>query len=79
MKTIWGNDERFVDKYLSDSPGYYTTGDSGFIDENGFFNVISRLDDIINVAAHRLSLYQLEEVLISNDNIVEAAVVSRRD
>jgi len=79
MMTLWGNDERFVKKYLSDSPGYYTSGDAGFIDEEGYVHVMTRLDDVINTAGHRLSTYQMEEVLINNDNVVEAAVVSRLD
>lgn len=57
MLGIWGSDERFIEKYLADSPGYYTTGDAGFIDEKGFFNVLARLDDVINTAGHRLSTY----------------------
>lgn len=79
MMTLWGNDERFIKKYLSDSPGYYTSGDAGFIDEEGYVHVMTRLDDVINTAGHRLSTYQMEEVLINNDNVVEAAVVSRLD
>jgi propionyl-CoA synthetase len=57
MLTIWGDDERFTRKYLVDSPGYYTSGDAGFIDEDGYVNVMTRLDDVINTAGHRLSTY----------------------
>ena len=79
MMTLWGNDERFVKKYLSDSPGYYTSGDAGFIDEDGYVHVMTRLDDVINTAGHRLSTYQMEEVLINHPDVVESAVVSMLD
>jgi len=79
MLTLWENDERFCQKYLSDSPGYYTSGDAGYIDEQGYVHVMTRLDDVINTAGHRLSTYQMEEVLIAHPDIVEAAVVSRQD
>ena len=77
--TLWGNDARFVEKYLSDSPGYYTSGDAGYIDEEGYVHVMTRLDDVINTAGHRLSTYQMEEVLIDHPDVVEAAVVSKMD
>jgi len=64
---------------MSDSPGYYTSGDAGFFDEEGYVHVMTRLDDVINTAGHRLSTYQMEEVLISHSDIVEAAVVSKLD
>jgi len=57
MMTLWGNDQRFTDKYLTDSPGYYTSGDAGFFDEEGYVHVMTRLDDVINTAGHRLSTY----------------------
>lgn len=79
MMTLWGNDERFIEKYLSDSPGYYTSGDAGFIDQEGYVHVMTRLDDVINTAGHRLSTYQMEEVLINHSDIVESAVVARLD
>jgi propionyl-CoA synthetase len=64
---------------LSDSPGYYTSGDAGYFDEEGYLHVMTRLDDVINVAAHRLSTYQMEEVLINHKDVVEAAVVANLD
>ena len=69
----------FQKKYLSFSPGFYTSGDAGFFDEEGYLHVMTRLDDVINVAAHRLSTYQMEEVLIQHNEVVEAAVVSNTD
>lgn len=55
MLGIWGNQEAFLDKYLRDNPGYYTTGDAGYFDEEGYLHVMTRLDDVINTAGHRLS------------------------
>lgn len=66
MSTLWNNDEAFVNKYMSESPGYYVSGDAGYFDEDGYLNVMSRLDDIINTAGHRLSTAAMEEVLISH-------------
>ena len=79
MMTLWGNDAKFIEKYLSDSPGYYTSGDAGFYDKEGYLHVMTRLDDVINTAGHRLSTYQMEEVLINHSDIVESAVVSMQD
>ena len=79
MMTLWGNDQKFIEKYLSDSPGYYTSGDAGFFDEDGYCHVMTRLDDVINTAGHRLSTYAMEEVLLNHDDVVESAVVSRLD
>ncbi|MEC7208525.1 MAG: AMP-binding protein, partial [Pseudomonadota bacterium] len=63
LPTLWRNDQRFVDSYLSAFEGYYATGDAGYIDEDGYIFVMSRTDDIINVAGHRLSTGGMEEVL----------------
>lgn len=63
MLTLWGNDEAFVEKYLTETPGYYTTGDAGLIDENGYLHIMTRVDDVINTAGHRLSTGRLEEVI----------------
>jgi propionyl-CoA synthetase len=79
MLTLWGDDSKFTMKYLADSPGYYTSGDAGYVDEEGYVHVMTRLDDVINTAGHRLSTYQMEEVLIDHPDIVEAAVVSKMD
>lgn len=79
MSTLWGNDEAFVQKYLSDTPGYYTTGDAGLIDEHGYLHIMTRVDDVINTAGHRLSTGRLEEVVNEHDMIVESAVVGYYD
>jgi propionyl-CoA synthetase len=55
MLTLWGNDQAFIEKYLSDTPGYYTTGDAGMFDENGYLHIMTRVDDVINTCGHRLS------------------------
>lgn len=79
LLTVWGDPKRFRSAYLDQFPGYYTTGDSGFIDEDGYVYVMGRTDDVINVAGHRLSTGALEEVLIMHDAVAEAAVVGVRD
>ncbi|KAL4481347.1 hypothetical protein ABPG72_010500 [Tetrahymena utriculariae] len=79
MLTLYNNDQAFIQKYLSDSPGYYLAGDSGYFDETGYLNVMARIDDIINTAGHRLSTAAMEEALLKHPNIVEAAVVAQVD
>lgn len=79
MLTLWGNDEAFIQKYLSDVPGCYTSGDAGFFDENGYLNIMTRIDDVINCSGHRLSTGNLEEVINSHDLVVESAVVGWTD
>lgn len=79
MLTLWGNDEAFILKYLSDTPGYYTTGDAGMIDEHGFLHIMTRVDDVINTAGHRLSTGRLEEVINDHPDVVESAVVGHVD
>lgn len=75
MLTLWGNDDAFVKKYFSDSPGYYTTGDAGYFDENHYLHIMTRVDDVINTAGHRLSTGRFEEVINEHELIVESAVV----
>lgn len=60
MLTLYNNDEAFIKKYLEDTPGYYTSGDAGYFDNDGYLNVMTRLDDIINTAGHRLSTASME-------------------
>lgn len=60
MLTLYNHDEAFIDKYLAETPGYYTTGDAGYFDDDGYLNVMTRLDDIINTAGHRLSTASME-------------------
>ena len=63
MLTLWGNDDAFIEKYLLDTPGYYTTGDAGFKDEKGYIHIMTRMDDVINTCGHRISTGRLEEVI----------------
>ena len=79
LPTLWHNDEGFKKSYLARFPGYYNTGDAGFIDEDGYIFIMSRTDDIINVAGHRLSTGGMEEVLASHPDIAECAVVGVAD
>jgi propionyl-CoA synthetase len=79
LLTLWNADERFVASYLSQFPGYYTTADAGYVDEDGYVYVMSRTDDIINVAGHRLSTGGMEEVLASHPDVAECAVVGVHD
>ena len=77
--TLWNADDRFVASYLSQFPGYYMTADAGYMDEDGYVYVMSRTDDIINVAGHRLSTGGMEEVLASHPDVAECAVVGVYD
>jgi len=79
MKTLWGNDQAFIDKYLTETPGYYTTGDAGIKDAEGYVHIMTRVDDVINVAGHRISTGRLEEVINEHESIVESAVVAYND
>ena len=79
LPTLWENDAGFVDSYLSAFPGYYSSGDAGYVDEDGYVFVMSRTDDIINVAGHRLSTGGMEEVLASHPDVAECAVVGAAD
>ena len=76
---LWNARERYVETYFSAYPGYYETADAGFIDENGYVFVMSRTDDIINVAGHRLSTGAMEEVLTHHPDVAECAVVGVAD
>ena len=79
LSTLWGNDERFVSSYLSAFPGYYATGDSGYIDENGYVFVMGRTDDVINVSGHRLSTGQMEQIVATHPDVAECAVIGVND
>merc|ERR1719264_2446061 len=79
MTTLYNNDARYESAYLSEFPGYYSAGDAGFRDANGYLHIMSRTDDIINVAAHRLSTGALEEVCCEHADVVECAVVGTKD
>jgi propionyl-CoA synthetase len=79
LPTLWNNEEGFKKSYLSEYPGYYQTSDAGYKDEDGYLWVMSRTDDIINVAGHRLSTGGMEEVLASHPAVAECAVVGVSD
>ncbi|MBT3225719.1 MAG: propionyl-CoA synthetase [Deltaproteobacteria bacterium] len=79
LPTLWHNDEGYVKTYLDEFPGYYKTADAGFIDEEGYVFVMSRTDDIINVAGHRLSTGAMEEILTDHPDVAEAAVLGVDD
>ena len=79
LNTLWGNRKRFHDAYLTRFEGYYLTGDAGVVDENGYLWVMSRIDDVINVAGHRLSTGALEEALASHADVAECAVIGVYD
>jgi propionyl-CoA synthetase len=79
LPTLWQHDEWFKQSYLSQFPGFYETADAGFLDDDGYIYVMSRTDDIINVAGHRLSTGGMEEVLSSHKNVAECAVIGIAD
>ncbi len=79
LPTLWNADERFVESYLSEFPGYYKTADAGFIDADGYVYIMGRTDDIINVAGHRLSTGGMEEVLAGHPAVAECAVIGVAD
>ena len=79
LNTLWGNRKRYHDAYLSRFEGYYLTGDAGVMDEEGYLWVMSRIDDVINVAGHRLSTGALEEALASHPDVAECAVIGVED
>ena len=76
---LWNAEERFRSSYLKAFPGYYETGDAGYIDEDGYIFVMSRTDDVINVAGHRLSTGAIEEVLAAHEDVAECAVIGVAD
>jgi len=79
LPTLWNADDRFRQAYLTRYPGYYLSGDAGYIDEDGYIFIMSRIDDIINVAGHRLSTGGMEEVLASHPAVAECAVIGVAD
>jgi propionyl-CoA synthetase len=79
LPTLWNNDAGFEKSYLSTFPGHYLTGDAGYVDDDGYVYIMSRVDDIINVAGHRLSTGGMEEVLASHPDVAECAVVGVAD
>ena len=76
---LWNAEDRFRKSYLNHFPGYYETGDAGYIDEDGYLYIMARTDDVINVAGHRLSTGAMEEVLAGHDDVAECAVIGVAD
>lgn len=79
LPTLWGDDDRYIASYLSAFPGYYLTGDGGYLDEDGYLFVMGRTDDVINVAGHRLSTGAIEAVLADHPSVAECAVIGVAD
>ena len=79
LPTLWGDDARFEASYLCEHPGYYLTGDGGYLDEDGYLYVMGRIDDVINVAGHRLSTGPIEAVLAAHPAVAECAVIGVAD
>ena len=79
LPTLWNAEARFRKSYLDHFPGYYETGDAGYIDEEGYLYIMARTDDVINVAGHRLSTGAMEEVLASHPDVAECAVIGVAD
>ena len=79
LPSVWGNHERFLAGYLEQFPGYYTSGDGGYKDDDGYVFIMGRTDDVINVAGHRLSTGEMEEVLAGHPAVAECAVIGIND
>ena len=79
LPTLWNAENRFRKSYLEHFPGYYETGDAGYVDEDGYLYIMARTDDVINVAGHRLSTGAMEEVLASHPAVAECAVIGVAD
>ena len=79
LTTLWRNDERFLKSYMTTFPGYYETSDGGYIDEDGYVYVMGRMDDVINIAGHRLSTGAMEEIIANHPDIAECAVFGTDD
>ncbi|WP_293264994.1 propionyl-CoA synthetase [Neptunomonas sp.] len=79
LPTVWGDHERFRTGYLTEFPGYYSTGDGGYKDEEGYVFIMGRTDDVINVAGHRLSTGEMEEIVASHPAVAECCVIGVND
>ena len=79
LPTLWNDDDRYVSSYLSAYPGYYLTGDGGYLDDDGYLFVMGRTDDVLNVAGHRLSTGSLEAALAGHEAVAECAVIGVHD
>jgi acetyl-CoA synthetase len=76
---VWGDDERYQKQYWSEIPGAYFTGDGARRDEHGYFHVVGRIDDVLNVSGHRIGTAEIESVLVAHPAVAEAAAVGRPD
>ncbi|MEO6390846.1 MAG: AMP-binding protein, partial [Pyrinomonadaceae bacterium] len=79
LRTIWGDDERYRETYWTEIPGVYFAGDGARCDADGYFWIMGRVDDVINVSGHRLGTAEIESALVSHEAVAEAAVVARPD
>jgi acetyl-CoA synthetase len=79
LRGIWGDDARYQEQYWSKVPGKYLTGDNARQDDDGYYWIMGRIDDVINVAGHRLSTIEVESALVSHSKVAEAAAVGRPD
>ena len=79
LRGIWGDNDRYQDQYWSKFPGNYLAGDNARCDEDGYYWIMGRIDDVINVSGHRLSTIEVESALVSHPNVAEAAAVGRKD
>ncbi len=79
LPTLWQNDEKYTEAYTDPFPGYYFTGDGGYVDKDGYLYIMGRVDDVINVAGHRLSTGSMEEVISKHPAVAECAVVGAAD
>jgi acetyl-CoA synthetase len=79
LRGIWGDPARFVQTYWSEVPGCYFTGDGCRQDKDGYYWIVGRIDDVLNVAGHRIGTAEVESALVSHPNVAEAAVVGRSD
>lgn len=79
LPTLWQNDQKYLESYLNVYPGYYFTGDGGYIDDDGYVYIMGRVDDVINVAGHRLSTGGMEEVIATHPDVAECAVLGAAD
>jgi acetyl-CoA synthetase len=77
LRTIWGDPQRYVDQYWSRFPGIYFTGDGCKVDAEGYFWLLGRVDDVMNVAGHRISTMEVESALVDHPDVAEAAVIGR--
>ncbi|MEJ6601647.1 MAG: acetate--CoA ligase [Opitutaceae bacterium] len=77
LRTLWGDDKRYQETYFSDFPGIYFTGDGARRDEDGYFWIVGRLDDVLNISGHRLGTAEVESALVAHPKVAEAAAVGR--